>query len=197
MDKGEKQWYNLFLYHFRKAGLAVLKEAIRLAQESSDHVCLQHALAWLYTLSSTHKVDILYYAYVSWGDGTSSIIRVGFSISFLDYFCCCCSLFSLHIWLPLTVRIMIYWKSNFVYLMLLQGQLTQRSMVKSFELSLSYLSSLGRLNHAAQLVHTRSTPANLLQVGKNIVTVTFEVKFGQYYWYMILLSHFIRYIWYD
>lgn len=82
----------------KKAGLAVLKEAICLAQERSDHVCLQHALAWLYTLSSTHK-----------------------------------------------------------------GQLMQRSMVKSFELSLSYLSSLGRLNHAAQLVHTRSTPANLLQ----------------------------------
>lgn len=40
----------------RKAGLAVLKEAIRLAQESSDHVCLQHALAWLYTLSPSHKV---------------------------------------------------------------------------------------------------------------------------------------------
>lgn len=50
--------------------------------------------------------------------------------------------------------------------MYLQGQLMQRSMVKSFELSLSYLSSLGRLNHAAQLVHTRSTPANLLQVRK-------------------------------
>lgn len=41
----------------RKAGLFVLKEAIRLAQESSDHMCLQHALAWLYTLSPTHKVS--------------------------------------------------------------------------------------------------------------------------------------------
>ncbi|XP_071514298.1 anaphase-promoting complex subunit 5 [Panulirus ornatus] len=82
----------------RKAGLAVLKEAIRLAQESSDHVCLQHALAWLYTLSPTHK-----------------------------------------------------------------AQLMRRSMVKSCELSLSYLSSLGCLNHAAQLAHTRATPAHLLQ----------------------------------
>ena len=41
----------------RKAGLFVLKEAIRLAQEISDHVCLQHALAWLYTLSPIHKVS--------------------------------------------------------------------------------------------------------------------------------------------
>lgn len=82
----------------KKAGLAVLKEAIRLAQESSDHVCLQHALAWLYTLSPTHK-----------------------------------------------------------------AQLMRRSMVKSSELSLSYLRSLGRLNHAAQLAHTRATPAYLLQ----------------------------------
>lgn len=37
----------------------MLKEAIRLAQESSDHMCLQHALAWLYTLSPTHKVIIV------------------------------------------------------------------------------------------------------------------------------------------
>ncbi|XP_045623657.1 anaphase-promoting complex subunit 5 isoform X2 [Procambarus clarkii] len=82
----------------KKAGLTVLKEAISLAQESSDHVCLQHALAWLYTLSPTHK-----------------------------------------------------------------AQLMRRSMVKSSELSLSYLRSLGRLNHAAQLAHTRATPAYLLQ----------------------------------
>ena len=33
-----------------------LQEAIRLAQESNDHVCLQHALTWLYTLSPKHKV---------------------------------------------------------------------------------------------------------------------------------------------
>ncbi|XP_050699496.1 anaphase-promoting complex subunit 5-like [Eriocheir sinensis] len=86
--------------HFghKKAGLFVLKEAIRLAQESSDHMCLQHALAWLYTLSPTHK-----------------------------------------------------------------AQLMKRSMVKSCELSLSYLSSLGRLNHALQLSHTKTAPATLLQ----------------------------------
>ena len=35
----------------------MLKEAIRLAQEVSDHVCLQHALSWLYTLSPIHKVS--------------------------------------------------------------------------------------------------------------------------------------------
>ncbi|KAK8401822.1 hypothetical protein O3P69_001135 [Scylla paramamosain] len=86
--------------HFghKKAGLFVLKEAIRLAQEVSDHVCLQHALSWLYTLSPIHK-----------------------------------------------------------------AQLMKRSMVKSCELSLSYLSSLGRLNHATQLSYTKTPPSTLLQ----------------------------------
>ncbi|XP_037113728.1 anaphase-promoting complex subunit 5 isoform X1 [Syngnathus acus] len=35
--------------HYVQAGL-VLQEAIRIAQESNDHVCLQHCLSWLYTL---------------------------------------------------------------------------------------------------------------------------------------------------
>ncbi|KAG7160778.1 Anaphase-promoting complex subunit 5-like [Homarus americanus] len=50
----------------KKAGLAVLKEAIRLAQESSDHVCLQHALAWLYTLSPTHKHSLVSLQHGAW-----------------------------------------------------------------------------------------------------------------------------------
>ena len=32
-----------------------LEEAIRLAQESNDHVCLQYALAWLYCLAPSQK----------------------------------------------------------------------------------------------------------------------------------------------
>lgn len=35
--------------HYQQADLA-LQEAIRIAQESNDHVCLQHCLSWLYTL---------------------------------------------------------------------------------------------------------------------------------------------------
>lgn len=35
--------------HYQQAELA-LQEAIRIAQESNDHVCLQHCLSWLYVL---------------------------------------------------------------------------------------------------------------------------------------------------
>nr|XP_056715365.1 anaphase-promoting complex subunit 5 [Euleptes europaea] len=35
--------------HYQQAELA-LREAIRIAQESNDHVCLQHCLSWLYIL---------------------------------------------------------------------------------------------------------------------------------------------------
>ncbi|XP_062855540.1 anaphase-promoting complex subunit 5 [Trichomycterus rosablanca] len=35
--------------HYQQADLA-LQEAIRIAQEANDHVCLQHCLSWLYTL---------------------------------------------------------------------------------------------------------------------------------------------------
>ncbi|XP_076057138.1 anaphase promoting complex subunit 5 ida isoform X2 [Oratosquilla oratoria] len=82
----------------KKEGVAALQEAIRLAQESSDHVCLQHALAWLYTLLPNQKITLM-----------------------------------------------------------------KRSFVKSSELSLSYLSSLGMLNHVSQLAQTQATPAQLLQ----------------------------------
>ncbi|XP_048857249.1 anaphase-promoting complex subunit 5 isoform X2 [Brienomyrus brachyistius] len=42
--------------HYQQAELA-LQEAIRIAQESSDHVCLQHCLSWLYTLEHMKGSD--------------------------------------------------------------------------------------------------------------------------------------------
>ncbi|XP_061622421.1 anaphase-promoting complex subunit 5 isoform X3 [Phyllopteryx taeniolatus] len=42
--------------HYLQAGL-VLQEAIRIAQESNDHVCLQHCLSWLYTLEQMKGCD--------------------------------------------------------------------------------------------------------------------------------------------
>ncbi|XP_051923513.1 anaphase-promoting complex subunit 5 isoform X1 [Hippocampus zosterae] len=42
--------------HYLQAGL-VLQEAMRIAQESNDHVCLQHCLSWLYTLEQMKGCD--------------------------------------------------------------------------------------------------------------------------------------------
>ncbi|XP_068101228.1 anaphase-promoting complex subunit 5 [Hyperolius riggenbachi] len=42
--------------HYHQAELA-LQEAIRIAQESSDHVCLQHCLIWLYILKNKKGED--------------------------------------------------------------------------------------------------------------------------------------------
>ncbi|XP_072272003.1 anaphase-promoting complex subunit 5 [Pyxicephalus adspersus] len=42
--------------HYQQAELA-LQEAIRIAQESSDHVCLQHCLIWLYILKNRKGED--------------------------------------------------------------------------------------------------------------------------------------------
>ncbi|XP_028680104.1 anaphase-promoting complex subunit 5 [Erpetoichthys calabaricus] len=42
--------------HYQQAELA-LQEAIRIAQESSDHVCLQHCLSWLYLLQQMKGSD--------------------------------------------------------------------------------------------------------------------------------------------
>uniref|UniRef100_A0A7N8XL10 Anaphase-promoting complex subunit 5 n=1 Tax=Mastacembelus armatus TaxID=205130 RepID=A0A7N8XL10_9TELE len=42
--------------HYQLADLA-LQEAIRIAQESNDHVCLQHCLSWLYTLEQMKGSD--------------------------------------------------------------------------------------------------------------------------------------------
>ncbi|XP_063313054.1 anaphase-promoting complex subunit 5 [Pelobates fuscus] len=42
--------------HYHQAELA-LQEAIRIAQEASDHVCLQHCLSWLYILKQRKGAD--------------------------------------------------------------------------------------------------------------------------------------------
>ncbi|XP_008274902.1 anaphase-promoting complex subunit 5 [Stegastes partitus] len=42
--------------HYHQADLA-LQEAIRIAQESNDNVCLQHCLSWLYTLEQMKGSD--------------------------------------------------------------------------------------------------------------------------------------------
>uniref|UniRef100_A0A3P9JWH7 Anaphase-promoting complex subunit 5 n=1 Tax=Oryzias latipes TaxID=8090 RepID=A0A3P9JWH7_ORYLA len=42
--------------HYQQADLA-LQEAIRIAQESNDHVCLQHCLSWVYTLEQMKGFD--------------------------------------------------------------------------------------------------------------------------------------------
>uniref|UniRef100_A0A3P8WRP2 Anaphase-promoting complex subunit 5 n=1 Tax=Cynoglossus semilaevis TaxID=244447 RepID=A0A3P8WRP2_CYNSE len=42
--------------HYQQADLT-LQEAVRIAQESSDHVCLQHCLSWLYTLEQMKGSD--------------------------------------------------------------------------------------------------------------------------------------------
>ncbi|XP_051949650.1 anaphase-promoting complex subunit 5-like [Xyrauchen texanus] len=42
--------------HYQQAGLA-LQEAIWIAQEANDHVCLQHCLSWLYTLEQMKGSD--------------------------------------------------------------------------------------------------------------------------------------------
>uniref|UniRef100_A0A8C5DAQ3 Anaphase-promoting complex subunit 5 n=1 Tax=Gouania willdenowi TaxID=441366 RepID=A0A8C5DAQ3_GOUWI len=42
--------------HDHQADLA-LQEAIRIAQESNDHICLQHCLSWLYTLEQMKGSD--------------------------------------------------------------------------------------------------------------------------------------------
>lgn len=39
--------------------MAALKEAIKLAQETNDNVCLQHALSWLYCLTDASKDKLL------------------------------------------------------------------------------------------------------------------------------------------
>lgn len=45
--------------NLRDEALSALKEAIRLAQEASDNVCLQHALSWLYCLTDLSKDKLL------------------------------------------------------------------------------------------------------------------------------------------
>lgn len=41
---------------FRGEALCALREAVQMAHESNDDVCLQHAQTWLYRLSRNNKV---------------------------------------------------------------------------------------------------------------------------------------------
>ncbi|XP_018335499.1 anaphase-promoting complex subunit 5 isoform X2 [Agrilus planipennis] len=54
---------NLAVLHYqmehREEAFAALKEAITMAQEANDNVCLQHALSWLYCLINTNKDKLL------------------------------------------------------------------------------------------------------------------------------------------
>lgn len=48
-------------HHFghTKEALASLKEAIKIAHEANDNLCLQHALSWLYRLSNVNKDNLI------------------------------------------------------------------------------------------------------------------------------------------
>lgn len=52
---------NLAALHFsfghKEQALAALREAIRMAQETNDHICLQHALVWLHRLGDEGSAD--------------------------------------------------------------------------------------------------------------------------------------------
>ncbi|XP_030629401.1 anaphase-promoting complex subunit 5 isoform X2 [Chanos chanos] len=58
--------------HYQQADLA-LQEAIRIAQEANDHVCLQHCLSWLYTLEQMK--------------GNDSVVLTEDSVKMATHFC--------------------------------------------------------------------------------------------------------------
>lgn len=45
----------LFSFYLREVAQAALKEAIMMAQEAGDNVCLQLAHAWMYHLTTKQK----------------------------------------------------------------------------------------------------------------------------------------------
>jgi len=49
---------NAFFNHNEEA-MSYLKESITIAQQVNDHVCLQHVLMWMYTLSKKNKLTML------------------------------------------------------------------------------------------------------------------------------------------
>lgn len=49
---------NAFFNH-KKEAMSYLKESIAVAHQVNDHVCLQHALMWMYTLSKKNKSTML------------------------------------------------------------------------------------------------------------------------------------------
>ncbi|XP_012671450.1 anaphase-promoting complex subunit 5 [Clupea harengus] len=58
--------------HYQQADLA-LQEAIRIAQEANDHVCLQHCLSWLYTVEHMR--------------GSDSVVLTEDSVKMASHFC--------------------------------------------------------------------------------------------------------------
>lgn len=50
---------NAFFNHNKEA-MSYLKESIAVAHQVNDHVCLQHALMWMYTLSKKDKLSMLH-----------------------------------------------------------------------------------------------------------------------------------------
>lgn len=45
----------IFFFYLREVAQAALKEAIMMAQEAGDNVCLQLAHAWMYHLTTKQK----------------------------------------------------------------------------------------------------------------------------------------------
>lgn len=68
----------LFCHH-QQAELA-LQEAIRIAQESKDHVCLQHCLSWLYVLGQKRA-----HSYVLLEHSVKNAVHFGLFIAFIMF----------------------------------------------------------------------------------------------------------------
>ena len=45
----------LFYFQHKSEAISALKEAIMMAQESNDHLCLQHALTWLFRVQPENQ----------------------------------------------------------------------------------------------------------------------------------------------
>ena len=45
----------IFLFQHKSEAISALKEAIMMAQESNDHLCLQHALTWLFRVQPDNQ----------------------------------------------------------------------------------------------------------------------------------------------
>ncbi|KAK9729719.1 Anaphase-promoting complex subunit 5 [Popillia japonica] len=48
-----------YYFNHKDEALTALKEAIKMAQEASDNVCLQHALSWLYCLTQCNRDKLI------------------------------------------------------------------------------------------------------------------------------------------
>lgn len=46
-------------FFFREEALAALKESIKISQEANDNICLQHALSWLYRLTTVNEDKLI------------------------------------------------------------------------------------------------------------------------------------------